>query len=96
MDAEAVGAVVSGPLTDALAVRRVRVAKVLEAAEVEQLDADELAARLSATYREWRTAALDELAAGLVRAAWAAGAPLELLGAPGPVRDRALSLLDQN
>ena len=70
---DAVGAVVSGPLADALAVRRVRVAKVLESAEVEQLDADELAARLSATYREWRTAALDELAGDLVTAAFAAG-----------------------
>jgi len=72
-DAAAVDAVVSGPLADALAVRRVRIAKVLEAAEVEQLDADELAARLSATYREWRTAALDELAGDLVTAAFAAG-----------------------
>jgi hypothetical protein len=73
LDAAAVDAVVSGPLADALAVRRVRIAKVLEAAEVEQLDADELAARLSATYREWRTAALDELAGDLVTAAFAAG-----------------------
>lgn len=73
VDTEAVGAVVSGPLADALAVRRVRVAKVLESAEVDQLDPDELAARLSATYREWRTAALDELAGDLVTAAFAAG-----------------------
>ena len=73
VDLGSVGTVLSGPLSDALAVRRVRVTKVLEAAEVEQLDADELAARLSATYREWRTAALDELAGDLVTAAFAAG-----------------------
>ena len=73
LDAGSVGPVLSGPLSDALAVRRVRLAKVLETAEVEQLDADELAARLSATYREWRTAALDELAGDLVTAAFAAG-----------------------
>lgn len=73
VDTESVGDVVSGPLTDALAVRRVRMAKVLESADADQLDADELAARLSATYREWRTAALDELAGDLVTAAFAAG-----------------------